>query len=156
MALALLLVASGFPALADAAEEVLYPGRIAFQGAPFPDFTDMEIYKDAVKKALNTRSLTRKANGDWDFHFVAFLNRRKARRAAKVNLAFYRNRQLVDFVEYGVDPQGKVLLAKAALQKARGFKPGDKVQAKVTVVRRAGKREIEIVLASTKRHFILE
>lgn len=139
----------------DAAEELLFPARIAFQSKPFPSFTDMEVYKAAVKKALKTKQLAPKANGDWEFHFVAFLNKRKAPRADRVNLAFFRKSRLVDFVEFTVAPAGKVLLAKASLQTSRGFAKGDLIRAKITVLKRRGKTDQEIVLADTGHTFVL-
>lgn len=155
-ALVIMLAVLAPEAPAASGEEVLYPGRIAFQSEPFPSFVDMDIYKSAVKKALLTKSITRTAKGDWTFHFVAFMRKQKAPQATRVNLVFYRQNTLVDFVEFGIDADARTLLAKATLQKERGFKSGDKLRAKVTVLERRGKGEREIVLADTGTTFLLE
>jgi len=108
-------------------------GRIVFQQTPFASFSTEKQFRKIVRKARRNKVLRRGKGGTWVFHFIAFM--RRAPKATKVNLVWYRRgkkREQVDYTEFTVPPNEVTLQAKTTLSDAQGFKPGDRLEARVT------------------------
>jgi hypothetical protein len=131
------LVVGLLPSVADAGKAgptyLRNRGRIVWQQQAFAGFSTEKEFGKLVTKARRNTVLTKDAKGNWPFHFIAFL--KKAPKASKVNLVFYRlgkKREQVDFTEFAVPPKERTLQASATLKSLAGFKPNDRLEARVT------------------------
>ena len=108
-------------------------GKVVWQQTAFGDFATEKSFGKAVAKARRNKVLKKNARGNWEIHFIAFM--RKAPRATKVNLVWYRlgkKREQVDFTEFTVPATEPTLQASAKLLSAQGFKVGDRLEGRIT------------------------
>jgi hypothetical protein len=108
-------------------------GQIVFAESKLATPDTEKDFAALVRKARRQTKLTLGADGQWSFHFIAFL--REPPRADRVNLVWYRytgrKSEQVDYLELVVPPTGVTLRAQAALSTAE-FKAGDQLEARIT------------------------
>ena len=117
-------------------------GKIAFQAEPFGTFSTEAEFGAHVAKVRRNKTLPRDKKGNWTIHFIAFMSANPG--ATKVNLVWYktgRKREQVDFTEFVVPADERTLQATSTVVPAVGFKPGDKVELRVTRIVR-GKEKV--------------
>lgn len=107
-------------------------GQIVFSETKLDPPASEKDFAALVRKARRKATLTA-AEGQWGFHFIAFL--REPPRADKVNLVWYRfagrKAEQVDYVEFVVPPTGVTLRAQTVLSKAQ-FNEGDRLEGRIT------------------------